>query len=179
MLRLALRTALTAELLLVPTKQNPLKESPGAMIDLIQAWLEDLADSLSYQDFRRIRLETFELTSTAKKSYTVDTLGELSSPGENWALLLGSDSASQFAQWKDPQKVLSLVKELWIVPRGQHTNTEIEKIIHSVDKKAPIKFLNPVTAISSTVIRNGTLSQPLDEFLSPRVLAVWKQVHSC
>lgn len=67
MLRLALRTAPTAELLLVPTKQNPLKESPGAMIDLIQAWLEDLADTLSYQDFRRIRLETFELTSTEKK----------------------------------------------------------------------------------------------------------------
>jgi nicotinic acid mononucleotide adenylyltransferase len=176
MLKLALNEAKEAELVLVPTKQNPLKDSPGAALNLIQAWFEDLGDSLSYQEFSRCRLETLEMLSKEEKNYTVDTLKELISSNEKWALLLGSDTASHFLKWKNPKKLLQLVKELWIVPRGEHKNVEIEKILRSIDSHIQIKFLAPVTDISSTLIRNGTLSQPLSDFLGPRVLSVWKQL---
>lgn len=180
MLQRALKHNREAELLIVPTKQNPLKESRGAELELIQAWLEDLGEMLSYQEFSRCRLETHEMFSTQEKNYTVDTLEYLKEDTESWALLLGSDAASKLEQWKEPQKLLSLINEIWVVPRGTHTNDEISQVIKSLQAKAKIVFLSHVKNISSTHIRSlksdGTSSQPLEEFLSPRVLAVWKKL---
>ncbi|MEZ4815397.1 MAG: nicotinate-nicotinamide nucleotide adenylyltransferase [Bdellovibrionota bacterium] len=180
MLQLALKAAPEAELLIVPTKQNPLKSTPGAEISLINAWIEDLGSTLSYQEFSRCRLETIELQSVDEKNYTVKTLKKLISPNEQWALLLGSDSAVKFKEWKEPKEILSLLDEVWIVPRGHksenETETQIKEILHSLNPHCSLRFFNKVTDISSSQIRDGALSQPLNEFLSPKVLSVWKQL---
>lgn len=183
MLQRALKHDREAELVIVPTKQNPLKNSRGAEMALIQAWLEDLADSLSYQEFSRCRLETYEMLSPEKQNYSVDTLQNLVNSGEKWVLLLGSDSASSLTQWKSPDRVLSLVNEVWVVPRGEYCNTKITETLASLNPKIKIHFLDKVSDISSTHIRSlkgdGTSSQSLEKFLSPRVLAVWKQLLAC
>lgn len=190
MLQQALKHNREAEILIVPTKQNPLKDSRGAEMALIQAWLEDLGDHLSYQEFSRIRLETYEMFSSEEKNYTIDTLRELISEDQNWALLLGSDSAAKFSKWKSPEKILSLLDEVWVVPRGSVNINEVENEIHSIEvtKKFKIVFLDKVKDISSTQVRNlsqpnqasdGASSQPLDELLTPRVLSVWKQLLAC
>ena len=90
-----------AELYLVPTKQNPLKASPGSNFELIEAWLNDLAETLSYQQYTRLVLEPIEMNSSEEKSYTVDTLSALSNPHDSWVLLVGSDSAENLNKWKD------------------------------------------------------------------------------
>ena len=182
MLQRALLHDTQAELVLIPTHQNPLKESPGASLELIQAWLEDLADSLSYQQFSRLTLDLTEFNKVAK-SYTVDTLEEIQGSNEKWVLLLGSDSAESFAQWKNPLKLLQLISEIWIIPRtvnsedsvkSERTADKIKKSLLSIHSQTQIEFLESVTEVSSTQIRNGTTSQPLSELLSPRVLSVWK-----
>jgi len=194
MLQQALKHNRDAEILLIPTKQNPLKESRGAEMALIQAWLEDLGDQLSYQEFSRVRLETIEILSDEEKNYTVNTLRELASEDQNWALLLGSDAASKFSHWKNPAEILEMLSEIWVVPRGEDDTNEIVKNIESVNSsknsinKTKVVFLQKVKDISSTQIRNltqqlntsdGASSQPLDELLTPRVLAVWKQHLAC
>lgn len=192
MLQQALKHNREAEVLIIPTKQNPLKESRGAEMALIQAWLEDLGDELSYQEFSRIRLETYEMFSSEEQNYTINTLKELNSGSEHWALLLGSDAASKFNKWKSPEEILGLIDELWVVPRGDDGNEKITQIIHAVESstksKVKITFLEKVKDISSTQIRNlseksdfndEASSQPLNEFLSTRVLSVWKQLLAC
>jgi nicotinate-nucleotide adenylyltransferase len=50
-------------------------------------------------------------------SYTVDTLTELrrEQPGTQFTLLIGMDNATEFATWRDPERILELVNvaALW------------------------------------------------------------------
>src|SRR4051812_10303631 len=59
---------------IIPTKQNPLKNSRGASMDLMNAWMDDLSNELSVQDFSRCILDVSELESPEKNSFTFDTL---------------------------------------------------------------------------------------------------------
>ncbi len=185
MIRQALLQDKEAILSLVPTKQNPLKESPGASFELIEAWLEDLANELSYQQFERILLETVEMTSDEEKSFTVDTLEKLKDHATTWTLLVGSDSFDNFLKWKEPAKILSQLSGLWIVPRGEESIDEIkiksEKILFSLKSQLRPEILPSVENISSSQIRlmssdAHATSQDLTEFLSPHVLTVWKRL---
>jgi nicotinate-nucleotide adenylyltransferase len=173
MIQQALQKDKEAELWIVPTKQNPLKESPGASLHLIQAWMEDLAEELSFQLFSRCVLELSELNSEDNFSYTSKTISELSTEKKSWTLLLGSDTAQHFSKWKNTSELTSYLHEVWVVPRGAYSK---EQILAQFSSELPVVFLNPVCDISSTEIRDGTTSQPLEEFLSPHVLSTWKQV---
>ncbi len=177
MIQAALNQEPNAQLHIVPTQQNPLKESPGASMELIQAWLEDLSTELAPQDFARCLLETYELNSRSEKSYTVDTLKAIHSE-KDWVLLLGSDSAESFLKWKNPTELLSLIKEVWIVPRGQNFSEETLLNLKKIFAQTQSIFMPPVINISSSQIRNGATSQQGVEFLSPRVLSVWNKLQS-
>ncbi|MEI7441706.1 MAG: hypothetical protein WCK43_08790 [bacterium] len=197
MLRQALSLDKDALAYIVPTKQNPLKESPGSSLQLIEAWMSDLADDLSYQQFSRCVLELSEMHSENEKSYTVETLNGLhqahqtehQGPKESeWILLLGSDSALSLHQWKDPQKLLALLSEIWVVPRKDIHDTnfsivEIQKQVlqklRDLNGESKVKFLKTVSDISSTELRekeNEATSQLADEYLSERVREVWKKL---
>lgn len=194
MLRQALSLNKEALAYIVPTKQNPLKESPGSSLQLIEAWMSDLADELSYQQFSRCVLELSEFNSENKKSYTVDTLEGLHQDHQDaqekteWILLLGSDSALSLDQWKNPEKLISLLSEIWVVPRKnvKDSNFSIEETEKLVTQKlqklktgSKLKLLKTVSDISSTELRektDGATSQLLDEYLSPHVREVWKKL---
>jgi nicotinate-nucleotide adenylyltransferase len=150
--------------------------------------MSDLADDLSYQQFSRCVLELSEMHSENEKSYTVETLEELQQDSEKWILLLGSDSALSLHQWKDPQKLLSLLSEIWVVPRkdihdSNFSIAEIEKQVleklRDLNAELKIRFLKTVSDISSTELRekeNEATSQLADEYLSERVREVWKKL---
>ena len=194
MLRQALSLNKEALAYIVPTKQNPLKESPGSSLQLIEAWMSDLADELSYQQFSRCVLELSEFNSENEKSYTVDTLEGLHQDHQDnqekteWILLLGSDSALSLDQWKNPEKLISLLSEIWVVPRKNINDSkfsieETEKLVTQKLQKlkaaSKLKLLKTVSDISSTELRektDGATSQLLDEYLSPHVREVWKKL---
>ena len=194
MLRQALSLNKDALAYIVPTKQNPLKESPGSSLQLIQAWMSDLADELSYQQFSRCILELSEFNSENEKSYTFDTLeglhqGHQEAQEKNeWILLLGSDSALSLDQWQNPEKLVSLLSEIWVVPRNNLNDSkfsiaETQKLVaqklQRLKGESKLKFLNTVSDISSTELREKSdeaTSQLIDEYLSPHVREVWKKL---
>jgi nicotinate (nicotinamide) nucleotide adenylyltransferase len=200
MLRQALSLDKGAVAYIVPTKQNPLKESPGSSLQLIQAWMLDLENDLSREQFSRCILELSELNSKNEKSYTVETLEGLQRDlsknfsqnqdfiKTDWILLLGSDSALSLDQWKNPQKLISLLSQIWIVPRKnihdsnfsiKETQKHVLQKLKKLKADSKIKFLKTVSDISSTELRgenDGASSQLLDEYLSPHVREVWKKL---
>lgn len=188
MLRQALSLDKDALAYIVPTKQNPLKESPGSSLQLVEAWMSDLADDLSYQQFSRCVLELSEMHSENEKSYTVETLEELQQDSDKWILLLGSDSALSLHQWKNPQHLLSLLSEIWVVPRKDihdenfsimDIKNQVLQKLRDLNAESKVKFLKTVSDISSTEIRekeNEATSQLADEYLSERVREVWKKL---
>ncbi len=188
MLRQALSLDKDAVAYIVPTKQNPLKESPGSSLQLIEAWMSDLADDLSYQQFSRCVLELSEMHSEKEKSYTVETLEELQQDSDKWILLLGSDSALSLHQWKNPQHLLSLLSEIWVVPRKDihdenfsivDIKNQVLQKLRDLNAESKVKFLKTVSDISSTELRekeNEATSQLADEYLSERVREVWKKL---
>jgi nicotinic acid mononucleotide adenylyltransferase len=194
MLRQALSLNKEALAYIVPTKQNPLKESPGSSLQLIEAWMSDLADELSKQQFSRCVLELSEFNSEKEKSYTIETLEGLHQDHQNiqekteWILLLGSDSALSLDKWKNPEKLISLLSEIWVVPRKnvndssfsiQETQKLVTQKLQKLKAASKLKFLKTVSDISSTELRektDGATSQLLDEYLSPHVREVWKKL---
>ncbi len=177
MIKEALKIDPIAKLVIIPTKQNPLKESPGASMELVQAWLEDLKIELG-DDFKRCKLDTIEMNSPTGINFTSETLKEIKG-NEDWVMLLGSDSALSFNKWKNPQSILSLLNEVWIVPRGDFEMNRDSAIIGKLFEPLKLRYLPQVRNISSTELRNEATSQSqsLIKFLGPKVLEVWKKLH--
>lgn len=200
MLRQALDLDKDAQAYIVPTKQNPLKKSPGSSLQLIQAWMSDLENDLSHEQFSRCVLELSEFNSKNEKSYTIETLEGLQRNDQKshtqnqgqtkteWILLLGSDSALCLDQWKNPEKLISLLSEIWVVPRKnihdlnfsiEQTQNHVSQKLQKLKAASKLKFLKTVSDISSTELRektDGATSQLLDQYLSPHVREVWKKL---
>ena len=147
-------------------------------MELIQAWLEDLQNELG-ADFNRCKLDSTEMNSPSGINFTSDTLKEIKG-NDDWVMLLGSDSALSFNKWKNPKSIISLLDEVWIVPRGNFDFERDSKIIEQLFEPLKLRFLKKLSTISSTELRNEAMSQPqnLKQFLGPRVLEVWKKLHS-
>jgi nicotinic acid mononucleotide adenylyltransferase len=138
MIKEALKTDPKANLVIIPTKQNPLKNSPGASMELIQAWLEDLQNELG-ADFNRCKLDSTEMNSPSGINFTSDTLKEIKG-NDDWVMLLGSDSALSFNKWKNPKSIISLLDEVWVVPRGNFDFERDSKIIEQLFEPLKLPF---------------------------------------
>ncbi len=77
-------------------------------------------------------------------SYTVDTLRELAAeqPGAELILLLGADTARQFASWRDPEGIRALATLAAFARSGEAPPAEI-----------PLRVDVPRLELSSTAIR--------------------------
>ena len=95
-----------AEVRLVAARQSPFKGPPVASGEDRRAML-----TLATADHDALRVEESEL-SRAAPSYTVDTLRALRgrSPGDRFVLILGSDAAAGFDQWRDASEVRRLAE---------------------------------------------------------------------
>ena len=93
-------------------------------------------------------------------SYTVDTVALLQDalPGNEWFLIIGSDSLTTMRQWHEPERLLAIVT-LAVVQRGGECPIDfdvLEEIVTSertdLFRRNVIKM--PVIEISSSEIRN-------------------------
>lgn len=82
-----------------PSGHAATAEQRAEMVELAIAGLPGLV-----ADWRELR--------RSGPSYTVDTLRELhaESPGTEFTLLLGADTAARFAEWREPEAIRSLAK---------------------------------------------------------------------
>ncbi|MDO9575909.1 MAG: nicotinate (nicotinamide) nucleotide adenylyltransferase, partial [bacterium] len=83
-------------------------------------------------------------------SYTIDTIREIieKNPGDSLYLIMGTDQALEFREWKEPETLITLL-EFIIVTRPGIDRKRIDKMLR---EKAQFFELN--IDISSTMIRN-------------------------
>jgi len=99
-------------------------------------------------------------------SYTIDTLHELSRqyPGHRFKLMIGSDNALVFDQWKNPEQILNEFP-IFVYPREGYDFSEVAL------KYPQMHLLNtPLYSVSSTIIRQSLIQKKdVSHWLHPSV----------
>lgn len=162
------------EVIFIPTWKTPLKTkasiaAPKDRLKMVEAMI---------QDEPKMGVSDIEITRR-KISYTVDTLQELCAmqPAEYW-LLMGSDAAKNFMEWKMPEKIATLCR-LGVALRSTHTKLQILTALPKLIQ-AQIDFIQrPIMPISSTAIRetiaegsfpNKQLNEEVIEYIKKHIL---------
>ncbi len=137
------------QILFIPCYLQPLKSRDNF------ATAEDRLKmlSLSIKGNKKFKISKIELNRKGK-SFTVDTLRELSNDKNDYYFIIGADNLKDFYNWKEPREILRLAKMI-VTNRG------------GIQKKIPKKIFNkkimeckiPNIEISSTEIRNFVASK--------------------
>jgi len=157
------------EVWLVVSPCNPLKHQSELIDEYIRLELLILA----IQDQPSIKVSDIEFTMPIP-SYTIDTLHVLSTqyPENQFYLIIGSDNALVFDQWKNFQQLLEEYPVL-VYPR---TGYDFEEV---ADTYPQMKLLSsPIYDISSTEIREYIAQKKdVSQWLHPSVLQFIKENH--
>ena len=145
-------------ILFIPTYIPPHKEqpeiSPAARMRMLHIAIEDNP----YFQLLDLEIKRREI------SYTVDTIREIiaKNPGDSLYLIMGTDQALEFREWKETETLLTLL-EFIIVTRPGFDRERIDKILRG---KAQFFELN--IDISSTMIRNRIKDGKSIRYLIPK-----------
>jgi nicotinate-nucleotide adenylyltransferase len=120
---------------------------------------------LSIKGHSKFKLDSFELDKN-EISFTIDTVTYFHQKysGADLYLLIGTDQANQFHQWKNWQDIAKLVK--LVIAKRKLRDEKITFPFQEIDKNIkPIYLQNPIIEISSTEIRNNILNNISVEYL--------------
>ena len=158
------------EVIIIPTFETPLKDNTPMVSSCHRFNMLTLAfagiDFVTISDIEIIR---------KGKSYTVDTLSELSKAYSNDKLhfIVGADAFVQLPQWRSPEEIFKLAKVLTIARDALDF-----EILQSKEEEYKLKYnaecgiLNePVSDISSTKVRNLIKEGKSTEGFLPTVVA--------
>jgi len=141
---------------------NPLKEQK----DLLDEYLRLDMLMLAIEGNQRFKASDIEFTMPIP-SYSIDTLNKLREdyPEHNFKLIIGSDNALVFNQWKNYNELLNNY-EILVYPRDGYDFEEVKSLYPQM------KLLNtPFYNISSTEIRkNLAIRKDVNQWLHPKVL---------
>lgn len=152
---------LVDEVWFVVSPRNPLKNQ-SELIDE-QYRLEMLQLAIQNEPFFRASDIEFKMPVP---SYTIDTLHLLSSmyPDNHFVLMIGSDNALVFDQWKDFEQILTDY-EVIVYPRSGYSFESVRENFHQM-KLVDTPFYN----ISSTQIREAIMNKKdISDWLHPSV----------
>jgi nicotinate-nucleotide adenylyltransferase len=126
---------------------KPVEEEPGVghRLELCR---------LAARDDPRFEVSELEVNRPGP-SYTVDTLSELHSnaPDNDLFLIVGGDIAAGFAEWREPEQVLSLAT-LAVAKRRGTTRAAVEATLAPLSGGQRTRFFRmPRIGISSTLVR--------------------------
>ncbi|MSR31636.1 MAG: nicotinate (nicotinamide) nucleotide adenylyltransferase [Gemmataceae bacterium] len=140
------------------------------------AWFEHRLEMLElaiagHEPFRADPLER----ERPGPSFTMETLRLLSQqhPGNEWFLILGSDSALEFSTWKEPGKILQMATLVVHGRRGGELSGDFSSNLEKAAGVAPrlIEVHGPPWFdISSTLLRERISQGKSIRFLVPRAL---------
>ena len=155
------------EVWLVVSPCNPLKHQS----DLIDEYIRLDMLMMAIHDQPHIKVSDIEFTMPIP-SYTIDTLHQLSSQylDNQFYLIIGSDNAHVFDQWKNYQQLLEEYPVL-VYPRTGFVFNEV------ANKYPQMQLLSsPIYDISSTEIREGIAKKKdVSQWLHPSVLQFIKE----
>ncbi len=166
---------------IVPTSQNPLKDSAdGLGFDFEERWalVKTWIAGLDREDQKKVVVESLEIDRARQAGhevaqYTWDSFQELHGRHANsqWALVLGSDLLLSLSRWKEIEKLLSLFSKVFIFPREGSEGAEIPEPLYALTswEKCDVK----IPAVSSTEIRQSLdqIAEDSDGAVLPRVKA--------
>jgi nicotinate-nucleotide adenylyltransferase len=171
------RTELGLErVLLMPANMAPHKgdgEDPGAEHRLRMC-------ELAVQGVEGISASSLEL-DRGGPSYTVDTLRAIhaSDPDAELTFIVGADTASTLATWREPAELLGLAR-LAVAARAGSDHWQVIQTVAEISVNAPgepvptrVEFLEmDVIEVSSSMVRaRAALSQPIEDLVGPEVAA--------
>lgn len=140
---------------------NPLKNQ----IDLIDEYIRLEMLILAVKNYPNFKVSDIEFTMPIP-SYSIDTLHKLSEqyPEHQFSLIIGSDNALVFDQWKDYERLLSEYS-VWVYPRKGYDFSEV------AERYPQMKLLDtPFYDISSTEIRQRIATKKdVSQWLHPDV----------
>ena len=152
----ALRQLQLDKILVIPTANNPWKDSVGATKKQRLEMLE-----IALQRYRNVEICRYEIDQNGNdKNYTIDTINHLKTiyPKEQLYFIMGMDQASLFHKWKDAKKISELVSLVVFERIGYQTNKNLNKYNF-------IKLELIASDDASSDIRNGKLHALLPEVL--------------
>lgn len=144
------------KILVVPTANNPWKDSSGATKKQRLAMLE-----IALERYSKVEICDYEIKQKNKeKNYTIDTIKYLKTiyPNDQLYFIMGMDQASLFHKWLAAKEISELVQLVVFDRIGYQTNENIKKYHF-------IKLDLVATDDASKHIRNGNLHA-----LNPEVL---------
>lgn len=141
------------EVWILPTKQNPLKDSVSTT-DQQRITMINLATN----DYPWIKLNNYELTSK-QPSYTINTINHFIKkyPDHKFFFIIGSDNLYTLNKWQGIEQLINLVKII-VVNRPHYRKT----IALMLKYKCQNLIVRPSSDISSAKIRNGEVINQLD-----------------
>jgi nicotinate-nucleotide adenylyltransferase len=116
-------------------------------------------------------------------SYTVDTLAELHHrhPGNEFFLLIGSDTLADLPAWREPARILEMAGLLiWLRPMHPPLSAEELRAALGLPSDAPVKMQvveGPLIDISSSDLRRRAAAGRTLRYLVPRAVEVYIQAH--
>jgi nicotinate-nucleotide adenylyltransferase len=137
-------------IMMIPARippHKPVAEEPG-----VEHRLE--LCGLAARDDERLAVRDLEVARPGP-SYTVDTLSELHSkaPDNDLFLIVGGDIAAGFAEWHEPEQVLSLATLAVAKRRGTPRRAVERALAHLRGAERTRFFGMPRIDISSTMVR--------------------------
>ena len=110
------------------------------------------------------------------KSYTVDTLRQLSRPDDRLFLLLGTDMMLTLDQWRDPDRIFDLCYPVYI--RREADATLDDKIVAKISEyhqkygKVVRRIITPPIELSSSMVRAAVAEgKSIRDMVHPAVAA--------
>lgn len=141
------------EVWILPTKQNPLKDTVSANDEQRVAMI-----NLVIKNYSWIKLNDYELTSK-QPSYTINTINYFikNYPNHKFFFIIGSDNLYTLNKWQGIEQLINLVNI--IVVNRPHYRKTIELM---TKYKCQNLVVRPSNDISSAKIRNGEVINQLD-----------------
>ena len=163
------------QVMMIPARINPLKsveDEPGAEHRLELCRLAADAD-------QRLTVSDLEVARQGP-SFTVDTLGELHArePTRELFLIVGGDVAAGLAQWREPERVLSLAT-LAVVKRPGTPRSVVDEVLSGLHGAERTRFFRmPRIGISSTEIRRRVRRGVSIRYLVPDPVRAYIHEHN-
>ena len=164
-LRCFIRSAHLDRVFVIPSFLPPHKELPEKRAEFEDRFAMCKLAFSEHTELCEVVFSDIERTlflKSGEKNYTFKTLAELKKDSnDNFCLFVGTDMLLSFNSWKNVEYLLENA-ELWVMPRGEESDCEIECEIKRLLEKHPdcsIYMINeePLPA-SSTEVRAGCLS---------------------
>ena len=136
-----------------PHKTNRIASSPKHRINMVKLAVK----GIPFFDYSNLEIKKKNI------SYTIDTIRSLKSSYDNIELIIGYDNLSTFDTWKEPDKILELVKLVVLRRKVKESNQPHNKYF---DKAVLVE--TPFIEIYGTDIRERVRNNKSINFLVPQ-----------